>query len=754
MTTAYTALLGLAQPVPGELTGTWGTVVNDNITAYLDAAVAGAQIISGTQTAVTLSKTTGTSLSQAGTGATGSSQYQIIRCTGNPASLLTITAPAADKTYIIINATSTSQSVKIVGAGPTTGVTILSGKTSLVAWNGTDFVEVSPSTATTATNLASGSAGTIPYQSASGTTAMLAAGTSGQVLTSAGAAAPTWSTPAAATKTISNKTGAYTVVSGDLGKIINCTSGTFTVSLTAAASLGSGFTCIIWNTSNTASNVITIDPAGTETIDGKTTLTLQRGEGLAIVCDGANWQTDDKKPMRAYVENISNTETRSAASADNSIAIGIQTTASGQYSFAIGTNYGGANTASGAGSLIFSSGGSTASGNQSMSIGSYTVAGSNYSTALGINSASQGSVTATGAGAMALGGSYASGIDSFAAAIANNTSSYGATGANSVAIGSSAYASNQKAVAIGHGSVASAIYSIAIGYSSNAGGSFSTAIMAGATNGNGGTAIGMNSGLSGSVTGTASGAMALGGSYASGTDSFAAAIANNTSTYGATGANGIAMGYQAKASTPQSISIGSGSQATGSYATAVGYNVIASGYGAVCLGWNASAIGQNSIALGARSLSTEYGKYAFASGQFAAQGDAQHGRMVLRVATTTATPTALTSDGSAASTTNQVILSTYGSIAFSAIINAKSDSTGENAGFKLEGVLNRNFGVGSVRVVGTISKTVLGKDTGAALWDVNATADTTNGGLAITVTGKASTNIRWVASVTFVESNF
>lgn len=41
-------------------------------------------------------------------------------------------------------------------------------------------------------NLAAGSAGTIPYQSAAGTTQMLAAGTSGQVLTSAGADAPIW----------------------------------------------------------------------------------------------------------------------------------------------------------------------------------------------------------------------------------------------------------------------------------------------------------------------------------------------------------------------------------------------------------------------------------------------------------------------------------------------------------------------------------------------------------------------------------
>ena len=91
MTTAYTSLLGLALPVTGELSGTWGDTVNDYITKYMDAAVAGAQTISGTQTAVTLSVTNGSALSQAGTGGTGSAQYQIINCTGSPASLLTST---------------------------------------------------------------------------------------------------------------------------------------------------------------------------------------------------------------------------------------------------------------------------------------------------------------------------------------------------------------------------------------------------------------------------------------------------------------------------------------------------------------------------------------------------------------------------------------------------------------------------------------------------------------------------------------
>jgi len=51
----------------------------------------------------------------------------------------------------------------------------------------------SATSATTATNIAGGGAGQLPYNTGSGATSFLAAGTSGQVLTSAGTSAPTWS---------------------------------------------------------------------------------------------------------------------------------------------------------------------------------------------------------------------------------------------------------------------------------------------------------------------------------------------------------------------------------------------------------------------------------------------------------------------------------------------------------------------------------------------------------------------------------
>ena len=65
-----------------------------------------------------------------------------------------------------------------------------SGKTWI--WNGTSWQSQTSTTASSATNLAGGAAGTIPYQSASGTTSMLTAGTSGQILKSNGSSAPSW----------------------------------------------------------------------------------------------------------------------------------------------------------------------------------------------------------------------------------------------------------------------------------------------------------------------------------------------------------------------------------------------------------------------------------------------------------------------------------------------------------------------------------------------------------------------------------
>ena len=70
-------------------------------------------------------------------------------------------------------------------AAGTSGQVLLSNGASAPTWG-------TAGAATTATNLAGGVAGAVPYQSGAGATGFSAAGTSGQVLTSAGTSVPTW----------------------------------------------------------------------------------------------------------------------------------------------------------------------------------------------------------------------------------------------------------------------------------------------------------------------------------------------------------------------------------------------------------------------------------------------------------------------------------------------------------------------------------------------------------------------------------
>ena len=132
MTTAYTSLLGLALPVTGELSGTWGDVVNTSITNLLDSAIAGTTTISS-DADVSLTTTNGVS---------NTSREAILLWTASGTATRTITAPAQSKVYIVINKTGSTQSIKLVGAGPTTGVTILANELAICAWNGADFVKV------------------------------------------------------------------------------------------------------------------------------------------------------------------------------------------------------------------------------------------------------------------------------------------------------------------------------------------------------------------------------------------------------------------------------------------------------------------------------------------------------------------------------------------------------------------------------------------------------------------------------------
>jgi hypothetical protein len=79
------------------------------------------------------------------------------------------------------------------------------------------------------------------------------------------------------------------------------------------------------------------------------------------------------------------------------------------------------------------------------------------------------------------------------------------------------------------------------------------------------------------------------------------------------------------------------------------------------------------------------------------------------------------------------------------VVARRTDADNESAGYEFAGVVDRNGSAATTAIVGTVMKTVLAEDTTA--WDCAVTADTTNGGLAFTVTGEAAKTIRWVATV-------
>jgi hypothetical protein len=135
---ANTSLIGLTLPTTGTLSGTWGDTVNNAISQIVDVAVAGTQTIS-TDANITLTLTTGTAAS---TGLTAnSSQYAVLLWTAGGTATRTITVPAQSKTYVVINKTSSTQSIIVQGTTGT-GVTVPAGTRAIVAWDGTNFVNV------------------------------------------------------------------------------------------------------------------------------------------------------------------------------------------------------------------------------------------------------------------------------------------------------------------------------------------------------------------------------------------------------------------------------------------------------------------------------------------------------------------------------------------------------------------------------------------------------------------------------------
>lgn len=142
-----TALLDLPLPVEGYFDGSWGDLVNNALTNYLDIAIAGTSTFTG-DGAVTLDNTAGDdSVSNI---TANSAQYAIVKVSGTLTTTKVITvgtvsSPAVSKSYIVDNA-ATGGAVTFKAYGQT-GVSVAVGEKCVVYFNGTDFVKVASSVA-------------------------------------------------------------------------------------------------------------------------------------------------------------------------------------------------------------------------------------------------------------------------------------------------------------------------------------------------------------------------------------------------------------------------------------------------------------------------------------------------------------------------------------------------------------------------------------------------------------------------------
>lgn len=142
------------------------------------------------------------------------------------------------------------------------------------------------------------------------------------------------------------------------------------------------------------------------------------------------------------------------------------------------------------------------------------------------------------------------------------------------------------------------------------------------------------------------------------------------------------------------------------------------------------------------------GEIAFNNGDSGIRGDSRYSIIICRRTTVDATPTELgTTDGVVANPANRLVCTNNTTYIYDVDIVVRNTANTVNcAAYNLKFAFNRGANAAS-STISPLSKTIiytLGTTTG---WDVTATADTTNGRPNITVTGAASTSLKWLATV-------
>lgn len=147
---------------------------------------------------------------------------------------------------------------------------------------------------------------------------------------------------------------------------------------------------------------------------------------------------------------------------------------------------------------------------------------------------------------------------------------------------------------------------------------------------------------------------------------------------------------------------------------------------------------------GDQAAATNHNQYAFASGNFASAGDAQHSQYVLRNTSAGAGAVELFLDGVA----REIVLRPDSTLTFDALVTGSNGT--DSAGYQIRGVIERN--AGGLSLVGAPIVTTLAEDLVA--WSVSVQADAVDNALIFNATGSGVAAVRWVAHVRTVEVRF
>lgn len=129
MASTYSPSLRLELIGDGDQSGIWGQTTNNNLGSLIEQAIAGVITITMADANYTLSNFNGV---------VDESRNQVLVLTGALTATRNLVAPLVEKTYLVKNSTTGSQSVQIIGSSGT-GVTIPNGVTASVYCDGTNF---------------------------------------------------------------------------------------------------------------------------------------------------------------------------------------------------------------------------------------------------------------------------------------------------------------------------------------------------------------------------------------------------------------------------------------------------------------------------------------------------------------------------------------------------------------------------------------------------------------------------------------